>query len=148
MPEVDLTQAEADALIAAEKHCLATKIMWEFPMFGGKILIPLMSPVNSEDYLLDLNRSQVNLAKISYQNRVRRMIILVRLDLGGSPHRNPDGSDIECPHIHVYREGFADKWAFPLPNTFTDPSDLFRSLEDFMVYCNITIPPQFKKGLF
>jgi hypothetical protein len=147
MSETDLNQAEANAFIGAEKHCAATK-EWEFPMFGGKLIIPLTSPANSEEYLLDLSRVQYNLTKSTYQNRVRRMIVLVRLDLGGSPHRNPDGEDIACPHLHIYREGFGDKWACPLPEFFTDPCDAIRTLHEFMEYCNITIVPRFRTGLF
>ena len=147
MSDIELSQGEADAFIAAEKHCIEAK-EWEYPMFGGKLLIPLTSPVNNEEYLLDINRSQYNLAKSTYVNRVRRMVLLLRLDLGGSPHRNPDGEEIDCPHIHIYREGFGDKWAYPIPETFSDPSDLFLSLQDFIEYCNITIAPRFKTGLF
>jgi hypothetical protein len=147
MADIEISQSEADALIAAEKHCTESR-EFEYPMFGGKLIIPLTSPVNSEEYYLDVTRSQFNLAKSTYQNRVRRMIVLVRLDLGGPPHRNPNGEELPCPHIHVYREGFGDKWAFRLPDTFSDPSDLVRSLHEFMAYCNITIRPQFKTGLF
>ncbi len=108
MADVDLSQAEADAFIAAEKHCVE-KREWEFPMFGGKLVIPLVSPSNSEDYLLDINKHQINLAKATYQNRVRKTVVLVRVDLSGPPHTNPDGTDVPCPHIHVYREGYGDK---------------------------------------
>ncbi|MFW9280162.1 DUF6978 family protein [Glaesserella parasuis] len=26
---------------------------------------------------------------------------MVRLDIEGPPHRNPDGEEIICPHIHL-----------------------------------------------
>ena len=70
------------------------------------------------------------------------MVILARLDFGGAPHRNPDGEEIASPHLHVYREGFGDKWAFPVPtDTFTDLADLWRTLQNFMHYCNIVELP-------
>jgi hypothetical protein len=37
----------------------------------------------------------------------------MRLDLDGPPHRNPDDEEIPWPHLHVYREGYGDKWASP-----------------------------------
>ncbi|KJU85379.1 prophage protein [Candidatus Magnetobacterium bavaricum] len=42
-----------------------------------------------------------------------RKIILLRLCFGGHPHRNPDDTEISSPHLHRYREGYADKWAYP-----------------------------------
>ena len=38
----NLTQAEADALLAMEKHCV-DKIERSYPDFGGKVAVPLIS---------------------------------------------------------------------------------------------------------
>ena len=77
------------------------------------------------------------------------MIILVRLDFGGPPHRNPDGEEIGCPHLHTYREGYGDKWAAEVPtDKFSDLSDLWTTLGDFMTLCNVVKPPNFVRGLF
>lgn len=79
--------------------------------------------------------------KVTYQNRARQVIPLARLDLNGPPHRNPDGSELPCPHLHLYREGYGTKWAIPVPtNDFTDLTDIWTSFSDFMRYCNITKP--------
>jgi hypothetical protein len=76
-------------------------------------------------------------------------IILYRLDIDGAPHTNPDGQQIPCPHLHVYREGFGDKWAFPAPtDKFPGCSNLFSTLYAFMQHCNITQPPTIEMGLF
>ena len=76
-------------------------------------------------------------------------MVLVRLDLGGPPHRNPDGEEIGTPHIHVYREGYGDKWAFPvLGNRFRALADAWTTLEDFFRYCNVTRPPLVRRELF
>jgi len=73
----------------------------------------------------------------------------MRLDLDGPPHRNPDGSEIPCPHLHVYREGYGDKWAIPAPaDRYTAALDLFSTFQTFMAHCNITKPPNIQKGLF
>ena len=59
--------------------------------------------------MLDVTRGQIKLTKATYQNRARQVIVLMRLDLDGSTHRNPDDQEIPCPHLHVYREGFGDR---------------------------------------
>ena len=148
MADINLTQAEADALIAMEKHRTDDQT-WDYPNFGGSITISLISANKRENFLLDITRSRINLTKGTYQNRGRNVVVLVRLDFGGSPHRNPDGGEVPSPHIHIYREGFGDKWAYSVPaNVFSDISHPWQTLEDFMRYCNITHPPSIQKGLW
>jgi len=148
MAYINLTQAEAEALIAMEKHRL-DDARWDYPGLGGSISIPLVSIDKREDFLLDISRGKIDLLKGKYQNRSRQVVVLVRLDFGGQPHRNPDGEEILSPHLHIYREGYGDKWAVPVPaDTFPDMNDLWRILEDFMRYCNITEPPFINRGLF
>lgn len=148
MADINLTQADADALIAMEK-LRVDDTRWNYPGLGGAIRIPLASMNKREDFTLDITRGRIDLLKGSYQNRSREVIILVRLDFGGSPHRNPDDEEIPCPHLHVYKEGYADKWAVPVPSDkFPDMADLWKALEDFMRFCNITQPPLIERGLF
>lgn len=148
MAELDLTQEEADALIAMPKEGIGDE-EWEYPSPGSGISIPLVSLDRREHFMLDLYRARINLAKGTYQNRGRQIVVLVRLDFGGAPHRNPDGKEIGSPHLHVYREGFGDKWAFPAPaDTFTTLNDAWRTLHDFMHYCNVVEPPHIERGLF
>ncbi|MDO9327055.1 MAG: hypothetical protein Q7T80_19070 [Methanoregula sp.] len=147
MVELDVTQAEAEALIAMPK-IRANDEIWNFPGPGGSVTIPLVSESRRENFLLDISRGQINLLKGTYQNRARQVVILVRLDLAGSPHRNPDDTVIPCPHLHLYKEGFGDKWACPLaPDTFNRIDDRWETLQDFMNYCNITHPPNLHRGL-
>ncbi len=143
-----LTQAEANALIAIEKHRVDSQA-WEYPDIGGSVSIPLVSNDKRENFILDISRGRIDLAKGKYQNRAKQVIVLVRIDFGGQPHRNPDGIEIASPHLHIYREGFADKWAMPLPSEkFSNALDKWELLEDFMSFCNITEPPNINKGLF
>ena len=90
MADSNLTQAEADALITAEKRRIdATE--WDYPGSGGVITIPLVSTDQREPFL----------------------------------------------------------WASPVPsNRFADLDDLWRTLEDFMRFCNIVEPPVIRRGLF
>lgn len=148
MPEVALTQVEADALIAMEKHRVDSTV-YNYPRPGESIRVPLASPDQRERFSLDVYRGLINLRKVTYQNRGRSVVILMRLDIEGGPHRNPDGTPLPCPHLHLYREGYGDKWAFPVPNqAFSDLTDLWIMLEDFMRYCNVTLPPMIQRGLF
>lgn len=148
MADIDLTQAEADALIAMPKSRLNDD-EWDYPGTGGAITVPLVSDDKREGFLLDISRGQIDLLKGKYQNRGRKVVILVRLDFGGPPHRNPDDTEISCPHLHLYREGFGDKWASSVPpGKFPNLGDLWQTLEDFMKYCNVIQPPRIRKGLF
>jgi hypothetical protein len=99
--------------------------------------------------MLDVTRAQVKLTKATYQNRARQAVILMRLDLDGPPHRNPDDVEIPCPHMHIFREGYGDKWAMiPPVERYENLQDLFSTFEAFMTHCNITRIPKFQKGLF
>lgn len=146
MADINLTQAEADTLIAMEKHRI-DDTRWNYPGLGGSIIIPLISTDRRENFLLDISRSKIDLAKGTYQNRSRQVIVLVRLDFGGQPHRNPDGQEISSPHLHLFRKGYGDKWAVPVDH-FSNMSDLWQTLQDFMRFCNITKPPFIDRGLF
>jgi hypothetical protein len=148
MADVTLTQAEADALIAIEKHRVNDD-GHDFPLGGQSLMLPLQSPDRREMFMLDISRGRIDLMRGKYQNRARHTVILVRLDLGGPPHRNPDGAELVCPHLHVYREGYGDKWAISAPPAlFPNTSDLWITLDDFFRYCNVTQPPRIERGLF
>lgn len=143
-----LSQAEADSLFALEKHRVDEQ-RWRLPDLGGGIIVPLASPDGAENFHLDVTRSRINLNKGTFQKRGRTTIVLARLDFGGPPHRNPDGEEISCPHIHLYREGYNDRWAYPISEQqFSCIENRFKSLLDFLLYCNVTKPPDFEPGLF
>jgi hypothetical protein len=147
LAELNLTQAEADALIALEKRRVDSH-HHEFPR-AGSLSIPLESANRREQFLLDIGRGRIDLHKVSYQNRARQVVVLLRLDVGGPPHRNPDDTEVSCPHLHVYREGYGSKWAFPVPSDkFSNPGNMWQALQDFMQYCNITEPPIIDPELF
>ena len=147
MASNDLTQSEADALIALEKRRVDDKI-WRYAGMGGSVSVPLTSTDSSENFVLDLRRGRINLGKGSYQNRGRRVVPLVRLCFGGAPHRNPDDAEVGSPHLHIYREGYADRWAIVVPgDRFTDLADQWQTYQDFLEYCNIVEPPNIERGL-
>ena len=148
MPELDLTQSEADALIVMPKiRC--DNIAYDYPTPGSKLTLTLTCRAKREVFILDITRGRIDLRKGTYQNRAKQVIPLVRVDFGGPPHTNPDGEMIQTPHIHIYREGFADKWASPIPADFClDPSDAWQLLQGFYIRCAIVEPPIITRGLF
>lgn len=147
MADIHLTQSEADALIALEKHRVSEA--HHFYPTSGSLVVALQSADKREQFLLDIRRGRIDMLKGKYQTRARQVVVLVRLDFGGAPHRNPDDREIGSPHLHLYREGYGDKWAVEVPaEHFSRMSDLWGTLEDFMRYCQVTKPPHIERGLF
>lgn len=142
-----ITQEEANILLKMGKFKVDDN-EWSLPIGGNKISVPLQSKNNKEKFVLDANSSRLCLSKLTLQNRTRETIVLCRLDLGAT-HRNPDGEEVPAPHIHIYKEGYDDKWAYPLPmDIFSNANDKWQLLIDFMKYCNIVETPNFVRGLF
>lgn len=148
MAEINLSQSEADALIAMEKIRVDEQ-SFDYPSFGGRVSVPIISRDKREKFVLDISKDRIALLKGTYQNRARQVVILVRLDFGGQPHRNPDGEEMSSPHLHIFKEGYGDKWAIPLPeDKFPNTSDMWQLLEEFMRFCKVTEPPRIERGLF
>lgn len=149
MSEIILKQAEADAFIKLEKHDDSKGCHLQLPDLGGKLSVPLLCINKREAFNLDITRGRIDLLKETKQLRSRQVIVLLRLDLGGAPHRNPDDEEIPSPHLHIYREGYGDKWAIPVPvEAFKNLANRWQTLLDFMIYCNITQTPNFQPGIF
>jgi hypothetical protein len=137
---VALSQAEADSLLRLEKHRINDNRV-RLPDTGGNVTAPLVSVDGAETFYLDISRGRINLTKGKFQNRARTTIVLARVDIGGAAHRNPDDTEVPCPHIH--------RWAFPVTvEQFADTTDHWQTLLDFLRYCNVTRPPDFERGLF
>lgn len=143
---MEISQAEADHLFNTKKRRV-DEVPVAFPGLGGKVTAQLLSLDGRESFQLDISRGRISLVKRTYQNRARGVLVLARLDFG-PPHRNPDGVEIGSPHLHVYREGFGDTWAFAVPvDQFPDLDDLMGALNNFMAYCNVVEPPIFNETL-
>lgn len=131
-----LTQDEADQFIAERKRFAAQTAVPIPP--GVRNAYDLTGTDTGTAYLLDVHRGSLKLSRVMFQNRVRVAVVLVRVDVNGAPHTNPDQQRIDGSHVHVYREGYEDKWAYPLdPTVFSDPGDITTVLQDFCRFCNI-----------
>jgi len=144
-----LTQTRADELIQVRKQLDDVLSPINFPVAGDSIQLNSKSLDGREFLIFDANRkgARIRLSKCTYQERYAVIEVLLRLDVNGPPHENPDGQEIPCPHLHVYREGYGTKWASPLPSDFTDTSDLVETLRDFLTYCNVDRIPSIQRSV-
>ena len=155
-----ITQTDADFFFAMDKFPDEDK-EHQFPISGEKLTIPLTSADKRESFLFDIYRGSIRITKVTYQNRVRKAYILRRLDLDGPTHVNPEaetvpfpflepynGKEIPTPHLHIYVEGFGEKWAIPANDILeTSGKDIYEMMEQFFTYCNIKQFPNIKKTL-
>ncbi|WP_146009212.1 DUF6978 family protein [Beduinella massiliensis] len=134
-----MTQDEANGLIQVLKRILETGVC-KLPEQGRYAAIGLESVFSSKDkFIIDINRAgHINAKKYTLQLRYKKETFLLRLDVGGPPHTNPDLTVIPCPHLHIWRAGQKrpDAWAFEIPVIFGDTEDKCRTLLDFLRYCN------------
>jgi hypothetical protein len=141
-----LSQREANVLINTPKRFVSA-----YPVgipAGADQTYQLVSHDHREQFLLDVWRGTIRLSKLKMQTRAKVVYVLVRLDIDGAPHTNPDGTRVPGTHLHHYREGYGDKWATALgPRVFSDTSNIRRTFEDFLRHCNVTELPIFREGV-
>lgn len=163
-----MTQIEAKTLIDLPKVVEGGKI--ELSTRASYKLLPKVKGYEDQNFMIDVSRSSIILAKTTTQKRARKSIVLVRLDTEAS-HTNPPFSDEilswvkdqnllalmeefseykyrKAPHIHIFIEPFAEKWAFP-PEYFgiSDYSTINVALMGFCDRFNID-RPKLVTGLF
>ena len=136
-----LTQSEADQFIQTVKHFVRPPASISISP-GGDDTYELAGSDDRERFLLDIWRGTLRLTKLKFQNRVRTIVVLVRLDVDGAPHTNPDGQRLSGTHLHLFTEGYDDRWAYPVdPGTFTLLSDPGTTFQEFCSYCKVESPP-------
>jgi hypothetical protein len=141
-----LSQSEADALIAMRKTFVGSSAVSVPP--GSDHTHELVGDDPAERFLLDIWRGTIRLLKLRFQTRARKVVVLVRLDIDGAPHTNPDGTRLGGTHLHLYREGYEDRWAFSVdPNEFADMADVRLAFDYFCRYCRIEGVPPFQAEL-
>jgi hypothetical protein len=148
---MSLTQLEADHLLAMEKGFASADTVQFNMSVPFQDTHDLRSRDRRELFLLDVERGGRTHARLKFQTRARRTVVLARIDIEGKAHRNLShyphrpGERITGVHIHIYREGFDDRVAY-LPEdlaAFQVPAyphdlDWFTAFLDF---CNIIDRP-------
>ncbi|MBN1275499.1 hypothetical protein JXA12_04385 [Candidatus Woesearchaeota archaeon] len=99
---------------------------------------PVVSDAHGDIFALDIKQGKIELKMMRCGHRVHSVFTLLRLDVDDRVHINPGGVKVTGPHVHVYREGYNDRFAFPANQYgFKDLSDFGSVIEKFMELCNI-----------
>lgn len=136
-----LSQAAADHLARIAKQITSARVVI-VPTAGGQGAWEATA-TRQETFHLHMRRGRKVTSQVTLQERYETNEILLRLDVDGPTHANPDGTVVPTPHLHIYCEGYDDKWAFPVPPDLDISSgDAALLLITFLAYCGISpIPP-------
>ena len=89
MAGFNLSQNDAEILMKIDKYFVDRSVQ-AYPNPGGNLALLLRSEDDREKFRVDVNRRNLDEHKVTHINLARQTVSLFRLDLGGSPHRNPD----------------------------------------------------------
>ena len=139
-----LTQETVETLIKIEKVLLNLLNIYipqephqteKYPL-GYKDINTLF---NINDLHIEMFRGSKNPKKVSYKLLYKRMFNLIRLDMYGTRHINPDGKIFETntPHLHIYDEIHKDKWAYSVPLEFSNTEDIIQTFKDFLSFLKV-----------
>lgn len=135
---VVLTQEEADELLEMLKKCVQQS--FSLPKKGEKDDLEIQG-INdrSKFFIISVNRANKTANKVSFTARYKKGDVrLLRLDVAPTaPHRNLEefgGEKIVGTHLHIYKEGFEDKYAIPFD---IDDPDLYKYFLIFLDEFNV-----------
>src|SRR5271155_4626295 len=153
---MSLTQSEADLLLKLPKHAhpgAVLELTTSMPMDQDW---DLLSDDRREEFILTIERGRRKNIRLKFQTRARKVIVLARLDLNGSPHRNPGaqpyrpGELLTASHLHLYREGFDDRVAYlvhEVPGFAFSVSDDESALAQFLKFSAVDPIPSIQRGI-
>lgn len=142
-----MTQQEINTLIAMEKRIIHPSSIITMPDPTKCRAFNLCSIDRTKNFIIDINRktkTYVAPYKYAYQKRYTIDIILLRLDIGGRGHTNPDGTEVPEIHMHIWKVGYKDFWAKAVPGIFPDVNNLPETMKTFLQYCNVVNFSDFK----
>jgi hypothetical protein len=143
-----ITQTEYNFLMIQEKefeNLIEPLSLGPAPLQWSKKIIATST---KELFLFDFYRGSFELSKYTFNKRYRQTIILLRYDNGGR-HTNPDGVLFEGPHVHFYREGYNDKFAFPVSEIGVAVVDSLETvLRKILDFCNVKRFPTIEVPMF
>ncbi len=134
--KMELTQSQADDYMAVKKRPTRRNSIELIAPFD--VTETLTSNEYGDIFKLDLKQGCIELDVFKLGNRAHDSFTLYRLDIDDKTHRNPDGTNITGPHLHIYKEGFNDLFAYDATKFgFTDFKDLPKLIEKFAKLANI-----------
>ena len=133
-----MTKEKAQELINVMKEILKTGT-FILPTAGTTAKIDLKSLTSPRDRFDVVINRKARIVANKYTLLLRYPEEdLLRIDVNGPKHTNPDGTIIPCPHIHmrVKNQGTWDAYAYDIPAVFGNSEDCATTLRDFLQYCN------------
>ncbi len=131
-----LDQAMADGLIATRKVFIDKKpLTVNRPYNEQKELRSERDPY--EVFYLNITQTAIEFGRYFTVTRFFQTP-LVRACLDpDAVHPNPDGTKIKGAHIHLYRQGYKDRFAYPLSEKGFTNTEIVPFLKEFLKFCNI-----------
>jgi hypothetical protein len=143
-----ISQPEFDALIKEEKEFEDVKTPIKLGPAPISWTRPLKATNSRNSFLVDFYRGGFEISKYTVNKRYQQTIILLRYDNGGR-HTNPDDKTFDGPHVHLYREGFHDKFAYPVDKIGIEDSDTMEEVfKKLMQFCNVKRVPNVEIPMF
>lgn len=132
-----MIQEEYENLMLQEKAFADTITLIEISPAPIRWTKEIRCKKTSDKFLLDFYRGSFELAKYTANKRFRQTLIMFRYDNAGR-HTNPDGESFDGPHVHLYREGFNDKFAFPVSKIdIREDESMEDKFRKILHFCNI-----------
>ena len=137
-----LTKEEIDIVIDILKNIEYDKEIFSFPCIGESTVLNATSNDKKYKFIFDIKpgRSKRVKDKLTLQERYGKDVVLVRLDINGPPHTNPDGETVSGNHIHIIKDGYDDKFAYDIPTDLVDADDNIQTMINFFQYCKVFNP--------
>ena len=140
--EIDILIDMPKTLIQYKKEKMQKLRVIPIPPTREKCLLEAIADNKKDFFLFDISNGGIRLSKKKFQKRHKPYPIpLIRIDIDGPPHDNPDGEKLSGTHIHIFQAGWDDKWAYPIEKFLPEINPKSASFEDvlfaFLKFCNI-----------
>lgn len=128
-----MIKEKAQELIHVMKELLKTGT-YQLPTIGSTGKIDLKSQLSPKDrFDVYINRkATIDPKKYTLLLRYPEENLL-RIDVNGPDHTNPDGTTVPCPHIHMRMK---DTGRWDVSAIFGNTEDCATTVKDFLQYCN------------
>jgi len=98
----------------------------------------LISDEFGDIFKLDLRKNKIELKVMNCNIRANDCFVLARLCVNDREHKNPDGIKVGETHLHIYKEGFNDRYAYnPEDHGFSDFDNVPALILQFADFCKI-----------